>query len=502
MDRSSVMFAHYTVPKGVLMQQDVEEILKLYGARSDPYEQVDNGQLRTATLIPTPVRFRPDSETIEVNGSLRTSDDVDVYEFAPLRGQQGMQVVLQASGISLLQSKVEIFDVSGKRLAAEVASSVFENDIVIDLKGLENHSTLYVRVSAKDDSVYSVGDYRLRLDYRSPLARVADPFAGHYARGIESLWANFDLVDREHGTNDTIDQAAEMPAAAGVDSGKRFEVFSSVYRPSPEDPTDIDVWRVTSPEQLGGPLVVHLSPVGQDAARLRVRLLDATGEPAGASGYLRDDGTWTLELAQPQASTEYYIRVSVDPNSVVDVGNYVASAEFDYDHARMHSMVSRSISSSADEFIRWRAGKTKLFRFDLTAGGVVGDEWVQVTFYDAHTHEIRMKLSTPAGGRRTAFALLDQGDYLIRFTAVSRSGLEVQSINLELLVDGLSDDQDPNDPIEDEDYYVPDYDPYYYYYQGHPDDYDPDEFIEDPEYNYTYYDDGPGDEGGGSGSGG
>ncbi len=487
---SSVMFANYTDPKGVLTQEDIDEIQTLYGARTDPYELADNGELSTATLIPVPVDYQPDSETIDVQGSLQSADDVDVYEFAPLDGENQVEISLQASGISLLQSKVEILDAAGALLSEQTAASMFDNDVVIDLGELQNHSTIYIRVSAKGDSVYAVGDYRLRIDYRDASVRDSDPTPGHHEGGIESLWANFDLVDGDYDSNNTVGTANGMPLAPGTDSTKRFEAHSSLEQPSEDAATDVDFWKVTSPSEMDGPLVVNVSPVGLDTAEVGVRILDVQGEPVGASGHLRADGTWTLELAQPAASTDYYIRVSVDPNSAVAVGNYVASADFDPDHSQMNLMVSRTISSSVDDFIRWRAGKTKLFRFDLTARGIAGDQWVQVTVYDAHTREIRMVLSTPAEGRRTAFAMLDQGDYLLRFTAVSRSGDEIDAIDLDLLVDGLSDDQDPSDPDDDEYYY----DPYYYEDYEPPDDDDDGEFLEDPEYDYDYYyeDDGYG----------
>ncbi|MCG8652079.1 MAG: hypothetical protein MI861_19730, partial [Pirellulales bacterium] len=85
---------------------------------------------------------------------------------------------------------------------------------------------------------------------------------------------------------------------------------------------------------------------------------------------------------------------------------------------------------------------------------------------------------------RSAFGWLDQGDYILRFTALSRVGAHVNAIEYSLTADGVSDDQNPN-PDEND----PDYDPYagYYYYEG----YDP---IQEPPpeednyYVYDYYD--------------
>ncbi len=490
-DTGSVMFANYTEPKGTLTETDIDAIRSLYGARRDPLESSDNGTLLTATLVPLPLGFDPEVETVDVNGTLAGGGDVDVYQFSLPGGRDHARVTLHAAGLSLLQANVEVFDVDGNVLASGAAESVFENDVAIDLHGLADDDVLFVRVSPKDDSVYSVGDYRLRFDPRTSATRASDPAPGHHEAGIESLWENFAPIDWEYGDNETTADASAMPAAAGIDTGTRFQTDASLQRPDATLPTDVDVWKVTSPASFSGPMAVHVSPVGATRVDLRVRILDAHGEPVGASGYLRPDGTWTLELAQPATSTDYYIRVSVDPGSVVDVGNYVASAEFSPADDQMHLMVSRTVSSSVDDFVRWQAGKTKLFRFDLSAGGQVGDQWVQVTVYDAHTQEIRMTLSTPAGGRRSAYAMLDQGDYLLRFAAVSRSGNAVDAIDLQMMVDGLSDAQEPNDPNDDDYYYDPYDDGYEYDDYYPPDHYDYEEFPSDPGYDYYYYYDNP-----------
>lgn len=484
-DESSVMFWQYSGPKGLLTPSDIDELVSLYGARSDPYEQEDNSSIATATLIPVPVDFEADADVIETWGSLSDADDVDVYRFSPVSGQQEVRISLRASGVSLLQSRVEVLDAWGRSLADGSAVSVFDNDITIDVSGLRRQPELFIRVSAKDDSVYSVGDYRLVLDYRSAAVRASDPVPGAYDGGIESLWTHFELEDWEVGENDTLASATEMPGAAGDPAGRRFQVLSSLAGGSEPD---IDYWRVTSPENVSGPLVVHVSPVGLTAPDLRVRILDASGTPIGTAGRLRPDGTWTVEVSQPQSDAEYFVRVAVDPGSAVDVGNYVASAHFESPSGHMSQLVSRSISSDVDDFLAWTVHKTKLYRFDLGAEDTDSDARVQVILYDAHTREIRMRLMTPAGGRRVAIAMLPEGDYIIRLSAISPSGVDIEAIGLDLSVHGLSDNLGPYDPYQSSDYWTPDYDAHYYNYYPPPEEYYDYEFFDDTEYNYTYFD--------------
>ncbi len=223
--------------------------------------------------------------------------------------------------------------------------------------------------------------------------------------------------------------------------------------------------------------------MGAEPATLRARVVDAFDQPVGASGFLADDGTWTLEVAAPQAGQEYYVRVSVDTNSAVDVGNYVASAEFTTPTSQMNDVVDGEVSSSMDEFFRWSAAKTKLFRFDLSTTGASKDEVVKLTIYDAHSKEMRLVLASPSGVTRTGYAWLIEGDYILRFTATSRTGASIDNVGFSLSADGISDDQDTDGSDPDD---SGDNDPYNYnYYYYNPGSDLPDDYAY--EYYYDYY---------------
>ncbi len=196
----SVMFRQYTVPKGVLTAQDINDIQALYGARTDPYELTDNGQLQAATLIPAPIGFDLAAAVIRTRGSLINAADVDHYEIIPIAGQDTATIRLNASGISLLNARIEILNSQGRVLKQAQAASVFENDSTLHITELGKHAVIYVRVTAADpNDVYSVGDYELEIDYRAAAIQAADPVAGNYDAGADSLFANFALVDSEIG---------------------------------------------------------------------------------------------------------------------------------------------------------------------------------------------------------------------------------------------------------------------------------------------------------------
>ncbi len=465
------MFRQYTVPKGVLTAGDIADIQSLYGARTDPYELIDNGELQAATLIPAPVGFDPASNVIRTRGSLSSAADVDHYEIIPVAGQDTATIRLNAAGISLLNARIEILDRSGHMLNRAQATSVFQNDSTLQIAGLEKHDVIFVRVTAADPGdVYSVGDYELEVDYRDAETQAADPVAGDYDSGTDSLFTNFALLDSEQGANDT-QSDAEMVRQSPSHPNTRYEFQSSVSAA-----TDVDFLKITAPAEISGHLRIDVAAVGDGQPGLVVEVVDDSGQYVGTAGRLHADGSWTLEVAQPQAGKDYYLRISVDPSSAVSVGNYIATAEFTAPGSQMNQLASGEVSSTVDEFVRWTAGKTKLYRFDLIASGGGVGEGVKLTIYDAHTQKMQLVVAASSDLTRSALAWLQQGDYILRFEAISTSGNDVAKISYSVTTDGISDDQDEDgedgddDPFYDpyESYVEPEYDdetyPYYYYY--------------------------------------
>lgn len=489
---SAVMFGHYAGPKGLLTPEDIGWLQDLYGVRTDPYEQVDNGQLGLATFIPTPINFDPEIDTLDLRASILNFNDSDFYRVAPVAGQSEVTFSVNAVGVSLLVPKIEVYDENGVLLVQQVSASVFENNVSVTIHGLTNSGDLNVRVSAASDDIYSVGDYRLVVDYRSAAIRETDPVAGLFNAGIESLGTNFLLADNESGLNDNILTAIALASADGYEPNSVYEMQSSVSNAS-----DVDLWKITSPSQVDGRLVVTVASVGASSPDLRVQIVDANGQSVGAHGRLRSDGTWVLEVAQPEVDTEYLVRISVDPNSAVGVGNYVASAEFASYAAQMNQFVTGGVSSGLDDIVLWTSLKTRLYRFDLTASGGESTEAVRIIIYDAVTQDVRLAFASPSGTSRTAFAMLPEGDYIIRISAISQTGVSVNEIAYELLADGISDDQDDDGDGTDDDYFY-NYDYYYYEDQGSGDDssyyYYPPWY--NPYYYYYYYNGGDGNEGG------
>ncbi len=458
----SVMFRNYTAPKGALTDFDIAEIQSLYGPRTDAFESTSNDSISIASVIPQPIDFDAAEDTVRIRGSLRDLADVDVYRFSPVTSQDSLTVRLNAETISLLKARVEVLTADGTVLGSAAAGSVFENDVAVRVDGLAGHDDLFVRVTSADGDVYSVGDYVLELDYRAADRQASDAPVVPYDFGVETLGLDFVLADDEIGENDSIASATPFDVALDGVDGSRFEILSAVGGTDADGNTDVDVWKLTEPTTASGAMKIQLSVVGNKAPDLRIRILDAAGLPVGASGRVDANGVWTLNVNQVNAGEDYFLRVSVDPTSVVDVGNYVATAEFTPAMEAAHEMISRVVSSDVDEFVRWHLHESKMYRFDLFAEGSSVDHAVKLTVFDAFTKEVKLVVGATSGSSRSVYAMLDAGDYIFQLRALSRSGQAVDSIRATLFTNGLSDDQDPGgytDPDESD----PMFDPYYYY---------------------------------------
>ena len=464
----TVMFRQYTSPKGLLTQEDIDAIQAIYGARTDPFETVDNGQIASATLIPTPAGFDSSAEVIRTRGSLLSGTDVDHFKVVPIAGQDSAIVRVRAQGVSLLKSNLEIIDSAGQVVAQTSSGSVFENDHEIQINNLTSLGEFYIRVSAEDPADhYSFGDFILEVDYRSDVVRANDPIQGSYDSGVDSLFTNFALNDTETGENEDRFNSTVINEIDPLASAKRYEVEASV-----SSAADVDVFQITAPTVVQGRLVVHVSGVGAARPDVRAIVVDSNGQSVGTSAKLSDDGTFTMEVTQPVAGEDYFIRVSVDSNSAVSVGNYVAVAEFESPTGSMEQLFSRTAEEDeTDKYIRWTAAKTKLYRFDLSVAGGTADQSVRLTIYDAHTREMKAVVTSQSDLTRTTLAWLQQGDYILHFAILSPPGQSVVGLTYSVEVEGLSDDQDEDDYDPDVE---PDYELYTYTYT-------------EPTYEYTYY---------------
>ena len=446
----TVMNGNYEGPKGSLTATDISAIRRLYGSRQDVFEPVSNNTRGTASRIVAAPRHSL-AEPIVYHGSLNTLSDVDFYRFTPIAGQEKVTVRLWASGISLLKSKLEVFDRFGVKLADVKADSIFENNLQIEIGSLKDHRELFVRVARHSSDVFGIGDYRLELDYRPsnlqpdikpPLydeddddSKVLDFVS------VDQLFAQAGLIDREHGANDTLATAVALQTPLGFLPQTRYQISSALSNASDRDffsfqaPTDSRV------------AYVDASPVGLENPDLDIVVMNSSGDRVASFFRQKSGGGGSLEIAQPVAGQVYVLGIRTKTGSAFASGNYVVSIDFGTDIAATKPLISGSVSFGQDTTTGLRVNKTQLFRFDLLAQSGSLNDGVQITIYDARTKQIMLEISSASQSAAKDYVWLSKGEYIIRASKRSRAGRTLDPIDFVLSADGISDDQGPN-PID------------------------------------------------------
>lgn len=429
-DETDIMFGFYRGLKTSFSENDIAAIQQLYGVRTDPFEPVSNDSLDSAAVFSLASNFQGTRALSSVHGSIQNSGDVDTYRTTTTVPGASISVRLRVSGVSLLNASLEIIDSSGIVLVAGESDDVFSNDVVLQIPNVDAGTELSIRVRPKAGDAFAVGDYVLETVN-------GNGFADQTELAMDAAFQNFfsdNGWDLESGQNDSIFSATVLPLV----SSSRFEVQSTI-----STPTDKDYWVFESGDVVSGALNIDVTPLG-DISQLHVRVLDNTGVPAGTAGYMRADGSWRIQVSTPQANHAYYIKVAVNSGDGVVPGKYVASAEFAVETAGLNPLIIASVTSAHDEFYEWNLKKSQLLRFDLHAEGLVDQQDIRMTVYDAFTRESVTHSQTSAEFTRTVYSWLAEGRYLIRF---SLHGPEItdQMVQFTLATDGLSDDQGDED---------------------------------------------------------
>ena len=447
----AVMNGSYSGPNGRLKASDVVAIRQLYGARVDPFEPISNNALVSATPIRYPAGFTGNAP-IARQGTLNFSGDVDVYRFAPLPGREKVTVRLMAAGISLLKARLEVLDRFGTKIADVGADSIFNNNLQLEIGSLAANPLYYVRVMRNSTDVFSVGDYRLELDYRpaDQQPTIVPPIFDADADddddqtplipvNVDALFAGVGILDAEVGTNDNLATALPISSTLGYLPNSRYEVVSSL-----SSAADRDLWRLTTPTYASPTMTVGVDPVGLSNPIVDAYVLNDRGDRLAARVTRKADGGRTLAISNPGVARSLILYVKVASTSTVASGNYVATVDFATEPAvQLQNVYSAGVTPTSEHYIQLNVLKTQLMRFDLFASGSQAYSGVQLTFYNARTGDIEGTLASRVGGTSTAYLWLSQGSYFIRATFRSRTGVSTAPVNLRLRTDVLSDDQGP-----------------------------------------------------------
>ena len=246
-------------------------------------------------------------------------------------------------------------------------------------------------------------------------------------------------------TNDTF-ATAEPLAAAGLYGSEAPDRLTA----SLSDPTDVDFYRIETPEDLksaeaaGQSLVMTVTVRATEVNGIMpaVSVFDESRNLIPALVLAHGDGTDTIQITDSQPDSDYFIRVSADPTSGKVVGNYDLDVEYGHVPAAPTTFVSASLVGASQPLsYDLVVNEPQLFDFLLAARGAAGTSGAAVgmVLTDDHGRVVASRTAeagATAGGDPVALA---PGVYQASF-AVLTGGLSPSSpIGIRLYGGSLTD---------------------------------------------------------------
>ena len=308
-DLSSVMYPGYTILTG-LAPQDIAALQSLYGTPQPDAFQGTTGD----NTLGTAFNLTANGNLTSIAADETTPGEQEYYQFttpAATSGITGLTVNLQAAGISLLTPQVTVFDAQGNVVASAVTTDPLNNNLSITLPNYSPSTTYYVEVtgSGGPTNVFSAGAYDLNLNYSSAYGN---------SLGLVPTYVNTQV-----GGNNSLQNAQTLGYSSQATS---FTVVGAL-----NSPTESDWYQFTptAPTTFTGTLTVGVVPQSQGTpgAYATVAVFDAQGDELATTVVNNENGSFTVQLANQQSGTTYYMEVSAaDPSGSLATGGYVLAA--------------------------------------------------------------------------------------------------------------------------------------------------------------------------------
>jgi hypothetical protein len=444
-DSTSVMFGTATAPQTGLTPGDVAAIRALYGARGHDVHDADedNGSFDFATRLGYP----DDDDDVPADGTyplLIMGDvsasgpnaDVDFYEFHNFEAQESpfdysgpLTVRLQSGGISLLAPKLTVYrelESGGYQLLGSASSATPGDVVSVSLSQSVPGGQYFFKVEGAVPDQFGVGRYALSVTLDAKYQ--AQPYAGALQRIIRGPYEdlghedyaklfldpeNAELND-DQGTDDDFATAFQLATASGYSPGRRFQTVASLATP-----TDVDVYRIRTPQQAG---VVTLAltgrAVGDNGTVPALGLFNAALEPVPMTVLANSDGRVTFQATGLVPDADYYVRASASQPGAT--GNYELTVTAVPVTAKLTPFTQGELTAHpvVNSLV---VVKNQIFHFLLSAQGPAGSS-ATMLLTDAGGTAVAV-LTAPAGSARSSRPiLLRPGIYHARFVSENASG--------------------------------------------------------------------------------
>jgi hypothetical protein len=448
-DPESVMFFAYVGPRDGLTGQDIKRIRGLYGSPiGDPYEpKGGNDDWGTATRVELPKDFAK-SLVARVAGRIESDQDVDIYRVVATEYAENCWLRLEAQGRSLLCGRLTAYDQNFSELATIAAEDPLDNTLIKEVTGFAAGEVFYVAVEWSGVPDFEFGDYELVFDWNADGGQHAnddddDEQQERFWEASDRDWVNRwyaeqGLVDTEVAANNSFSRATRLYTAPGAPAGSRYELISAIA-----SPTDLDMYRIRTSATATGALVVDLSLLGLDPARLDVRVFDAQRKSLPIQRKFRANGDVMAVVTDVLPDAEYFVRVQNRTGNSV-VSNYLLQVNVAERNADMQNLERVELNANqADRFGEFLVYKTQLFRMELSmTSAQASTQATQLTIY-SDTGQVELVSSVRSGQTVVAYVWLQAGRHHVRFTSRTRNGAAMVPATVWLDAASVSDDEGP-----------------------------------------------------------
>lgn len=431
---------------------DIAALRSLHGTRVDQNELTKtNNQRKDAS------RLRDGSYLGLVPlinyGDISSATDVDYYTLDKVDFYSGsVSISLRTAGLSLLQSKLEIFDRSGVLISSATAATP-GRDLTLTLPTLDRF--VYVKVSAaKPTGSYGVGGYAIVSRFNGintvSAARITEvlmkkletvrqsDLAVMLSTGIAGQFLN-DLR-----TNETPLTATVLKTTPGFRDNLHFESHGTI-----SDSRDIDfyAWRSPSVVPAGNVMLVTIDATEIGKLQPSLIIYNDRLQQVPVTVLRNSNGTVTCQISDPTPNRIWYARVSAAGGQTrYRTGNYSIKARFSAAAEQQIKMVQSSLTAASPSVLKeLTLRRTTLFNFALQSARSNSSQLIatQVTIFDAAGHEVHRIVSFRTETKTSNNVLLTPGQYFVRINAVSNNSTPISAVAVRLLGSVISDPVGP-----------------------------------------------------------
>lgn len=456
-DPASVMFPQLN-SRTALAPSDIAAVQALYGPRpEDPYEgPAWNNTPQTATPMPEPTGYDGTTPLL-FYANLSSNADVDFYMLTVPDGYSGpLTLRLQTAGVSLLEPRLTVLDAAGQ-IVSDLASTTPGGDTLqAQLPEARAGETYTVEVRGATNDIFGIGEYVMAatFDARSTvgpdaidrLARQSyDYLSADDIRAIlvDPVGALFHV---DAHTNDTFATAEDVAPAGAYGSEAPDRIIASL-----SDPTDVDVYHIETPDEdpgyggtPGSPLTMTVTVRATQVNGIMptAAVFDANENPVPALVLAHGDGTFTIQVTDVQADSDYFVRVGADPTSGKVVGNYDLDVEYGHTDAAPASFLDASLNGAGQpQVYSLVVDQTQLFDLLLAATAPAAPQGaaVEMSLTDGQGRVVAERMATAGQTAGGDPVLLPPGVYQAVIVIVAAGGASTTTMSFHLYGASLTD---------------------------------------------------------------